>query len=99
MEKEFDLKDIDKIIFKINNQEITHGEIIAYFLRERDYSDFYTLDNIIEEDGIMRGVEVEFSSVPLKNIKATVNDEDHANLIMDFIVAQPFEYKDLHFEL
>ena len=91
--KKIDLNDIDKIIFKKNNQEITHGEIIANFLKERDYSDFYKLDNIMEEDGIAIGVEVKFSSIPLKDITATINDDEHANLIMDINVKQPYEYK------
>jgi hypothetical protein len=38
-------------------------------------------------------MEVQFLSVPLKNIVATVNNQDHTNLNMSFIVRQPFEYK------
>lgn len=47
----------------------------------------------MEEDGITMAVEVKFSSIPLKNITATINDEEHANLTMDICVVRPYEYK------
>jgi len=95
--KKIDLNDIDKIIFKKNNQEITHSEIIANFLKERDFSDFYNLDNLIEEDGIAVGIEVKFSSLPLIDITATINDKVHTDLTMDINVKQPYEYKQITF--
>ena len=85
--------DLNKIIFKKNNIKITHREIVHGFLKDRNYSDFYNLNNILEEDGIAIGVEVKFSSIPLKDITATINDEEHANLTMDINVRQPFEYE------
>jgi hypothetical protein len=48
------LNDIGNITFRRDNQKITHGDIIAGFLKEVNYSDFHNpVNNIIEADGIV----------------------------------------------
>lgn len=85
--------DLDKIIFKRNNQIISHGEMIVDFLEERDYSDFYDLSNFMEGDGIPFGMSVEFPALSLSNIAVTIDGKEYKDFTMDVTVNQPYEYK------
>lgn len=92
--KAINIGDIDQVIFKRGNSEITHGEILANYFNARDYTDFFDMGDIsiLEGNGMAIGMDFNFSNIPLTDIIAIVKDEDHTRLSMDIQVKQPFQY-------
>jgi hypothetical protein len=85
--------DLDKIVFKKNNQIISHGEIILQILEERNYSDFYELDNILVEDGLPAVMEVKFPLLSINNITVTIEGIEYKDITMDVTVYQAYGYE------
>ena len=88
-----DLNDIDKFIFKKNDKEITHQEIVVDFLNRLDFSDFYKTKDIIELDGIVAAIEIKYKSVPLEYISLKIDEMEFENMTMDLSLILPMEYE------
>jgi hypothetical protein len=89
----FKLDEIEKVVFKENNNVINLNEIIPRLLSKKINNQSNFKDSIIEKDGIPAGLSTSYKNIPLDNITAVINEIEHKSLILSFEYFEPFEYK------